>query len=506
MKVKERSRVARIWSQLKWRSTAADRVPTLPRGRIQVVAMDTETNHLALSDNAVLLLAANFASVPQVTSLAALVAGYPDVLHFLTVLEILLKILPETTSPEDYLPLVYRSYRKEPDLLLDWSKIPMSAVDQVSTLSAAILRRRLAAFNLQLSPPTTQVFESLLSQWFFDRARKVEDTTGMIDLARRLVLPERTPSYAQSPPFPPAAVIAWGKGVIQVLETFIFDNDDEDELQLVQFESLDADSAVRLLLSRTTPESVARNVKTLVVPFVLYILEKDPGRPIWEPLWEWLLDRAVAGELECISHLSADWPSIDEFTLRDFLRTCLTACYISHQSSPSIRHHLRRIEQNIVKLSHPLGLQESESISLSHPETDLLPSQLRESSPLTTMSSTAIQFLDQIISSADIVAQYSPSEQLSLHDIVMVREGPQQKQTDLVDRVLRADPTWTKRTEDQWNTLRQSLKWLQQSSKVLGKVSLESIDVMVFSCMLDATGVPCLINLIQPSPSQEKCL
>ena len=68
---------------------------------------------LGISDNAVLLLAANLTSVPQLLGLRALIAGYPDVLQFTTVLELLLKVHPETTSPEDYVSIVYRSYCRE---------------------------------------------------------------------------------------------------------------------------------------------------------------------------------------------------------------------------------------------------------------------------------------------------------------------------------------------------------------------------------------------------------
>src|SRR5579862_2852939 len=102
----------------------------------------------------------------------------------------------------------------------------------------------------------------------------------MIDLARRLVLPANTAPFSQTPPFPPPVVTSWGKGVVQVLETFIFDNDDEDELQLLHFENLSPDSAVRLLLSHTTAETVARNVKTLVVLFIEY-MHSNAGTQAW---------------------------------------------------------------------------------------------------------------------------------------------------------------------------------------------------------------------------------
>src|SRR5947207_15726435 len=96
--------------------------------------MATSQNHLRLSDSAVLLLAANLTSVPQLAALQALIAGYPDVLHFTAVLELLHKILPETISPEDYISIVYRSYRRETGQF-DPSRIAASFIDEVSSLS-----------------------------------------------------------------------------------------------------------------------------------------------------------------------------------------------------------------------------------------------------------------------------------------------------------------------------------------------------------------------------------
>src|SRR5437667_12087457 len=140
------------------------------------------------------------------------------------------------------------------------SRIPSSFINEVSSLSEQALNRKLGLFNLSSllhSPANPEQDERLLTQWFFDRARRVEEATGMIDLARRLVLTDAG-NYIQTPSFPPAAVIVEGSGMVQVLETFIFDNDDEDEFQLASFENLDPDSAVRLLLSRTTPETISR--------------------------------------------------------------------------------------------------------------------------------------------------------------------------------------------------------------------------------------------------------
>jgi Secretory pathway protein Sec39 len=452
--------------------------------------MATSLNSLHLSGSAVLLLAANLTSVPQLSSLQILIAGYPDVLHFTAVLELLLKILPETVSPEEYISVVYRSYRREPGQF-DPSRIPASFIDEVSSLSTQALKRKLALFDLSglpNLPVNPEADEKSLSQWFFDRARRVEEATGMIDLARRLVSPDIS-NFNQSPPFPPLAVKVWGRGIVKVLETFIFDNDDEDELQLLSFENLDPDSALRLLLSRTTPETVSRNTRNLILPFVEYIQFQEPGKKIWGTLWEWLLDRAVAGELEHVSNLGSDWIESDNDVLRDFVRTCLAACYLCHQSSPAIRTNLHLIHLNASNLSQRLNIQQPEQqIVLGHPETDLLALQLRNSSPLTVLSASSLKFLDDMINSADIVAQASVTPELSLRELIIVREGLEQSQVQLADRILRSEQLWSKRNEEQWKKLRQSLKYLQSQSRVLGKVSEVALDTMILTALLDASG------------------
>jgi hypothetical protein len=444
-----------------------------------------------ISDNAVLLLAANLTSVPQLVGLRALIAGYPDVLHFTAVLELLLNVLPETTSPEDYIPIVYRLYRRESESVDPTSRIPTSFIDQVSSLSQPSLRRKLAVFNISISPAQSanaEGDEKLLTQWFFDRARRVEEATGMIDLARRLVLPDTT-NLAQTPPFPPKAVTIWGKGIVQVLETFIFNNDDEDELQLHSFEHLDANSAVRLLLSRTTAEAVSRDVRSLVVPFVEYIQFQEPGKRngAWETVWDWLLDRAMDAEMDFISNLANDWKveGHDELLLREFLRTCLTACYLCPRSSPSIRTDFKRIHASVSRLSQRLDIPSSDQqIVLGHPETDLLARQLRSSSPLTDLTAPSLLFLDHMITSADIVS----SLELPPRELAIVHEGTEQRQIQLVDQLLRSEQNWTKRTEQQWAHLQDSLNWLQSQSLVLGKLSAETLNTMVLTALLDATG------------------
>ena len=444
---------------------------------------------LGISDNAVLLLAANLASVPQLLGLRALIAAYPDVMRFSAVLELFLKVLPETTSPEDYISIIYRSYRRESEDF-DPSRIPGSFVDQVSSLSQQALRRKLAMFNLSpspLQPSNPEADEKLLVQWFFDRARRVEEATGMIDLARRLVLPD-TANLIQTPPFPPREVRIWGKGIVQVLETFIFDNDDEDELQLLSFENLDANSAARLLLSRTTSETVSRNIRNLIVPFVEYVQFQDArkGKGVWETVWDWLLDRAMAAEMDFVANLANEWVEQDDELLQEFLRTCLTACYLCHQSSPNIRTNFHRIHASISHLSERLNIPSTvNEIGLGHPETDLLAAQLRSSSPLTGLTSSSLRLLDLMITSADVVS----SLELPLRELVIIRAGSEETQIQLVDRLLRSEQNWTKRTEEQWKHLQDSLKWLQTQSRVLGKLSAETINGMVLTAQLDAAGI-----------------
>jgi hypothetical protein len=447
-------------------------------------------NPLNLSEEAVLLLAADLASVSQLSALRALISGYPKTLHLAVVLELLLRILPETTPPEDYVSIVYTSYCGQAE---DFNalRIPRSYIDGVSQLSRNELSRRLDDFDLSTppkSPTNADAARDLLTQWFFQRARRVEESTGMIDLARRLVLPSN-PIFAGPSTFPPVAVTTWGTGVLQVLETFIFDNDDEDDLQLLSFENLEPGSAVRLLLSRTTPETVSRNIRDLIEPFVHYVHFRDPQKEIWNTVWEWLLDRAMAGELTFISNLVSDCVDIEDDRLERFLRTCLASCYLCHQSSPTIRADLHRIHQNVSRLWQRFDVNASDNeIILQYPETALLASELRTFSPLTMLTKSALRFLDQMINSADIVAQASIPPELSIRDLCLIRNGSQQMQLGLVDRLLRSEQNWTKRNEEQWRRLRHSLRSLHSQSRVLGKLSEETIDAMILASLLDASG------------------
>jgi len=81
----------------------------------------------------------------------------------------------------------------------------------------------------------------------------------------------------------------------------------------------------------------------------------------------------------------------------------------------------------------------------------------------------------------------SPS--LSLKELAIIHEESAQTQTQLAERLLRGDPNRPRRTDEQWKSLRQSLKQLRNQTGILGKLSEESLDTMVFVCMLDACGI-----------------
>jgi Secretory pathway protein Sec39 len=91
-----------------------------------------------------------------------------------------------------------------------------------------------------------------------------------------------------------------------------------------------------------------------------------------------------------------------------------------------------------------------------------------------------------MITSADIIAQYS--FELSLRELVTIREGAEEVQKQLIDRLLQSG-NWKTRNEEQWRKLRQSLKWLQLDSLVLGKVSGDALDSSILSALLDSSGM-----------------
>jgi len=195
--------------------------------------------------------------------------------------------------------------------------------------------------------------------------------------------------------------------------------------------------------------------------------------------------------LEYVANLGSDWFGGPDDLLRQFLQTSMTACYICQHSSTSIRTSLHRIHVDISRLSQHLNVPSTgQQIALHHPETDLLASELRHTSPLTTLTSESLQFLDNIIASADIIAQASIKPELCLREIVLIHEGTEQTQFQLLDQLLRTDQAWTKRTEEQWRKIRQSTHTLQSQSQVLAKVPLETVDKMIFTAILDASGIP----------------
>jgi hypothetical protein len=139
-------------------------------------------------------------------------------------------------------------------------------------------------------------------------------------------------------------------------------------------------------------------------------------------------------------------------------------------------------------LSRQLNLPQSDlPIYLQHPETDLLQSQLRDSSPLTTLTTSSLLFLDQMITSSDLIAKYSMEYTLS--ELVTVYASSEETQTQLLDTLIHNEQSWKKRSDDQWKMLRQSCHWLRTQSGVLGKISPEHMDTMILNALLDATCI-----------------
>jgi Secretory pathway protein Sec39 len=76
----------------------------------------------------------------------------------------------------------------------------------------------------------------------------------------------------------------------------------------------------------------------------------------------------------------------------------------------------------------------------------------------------------------------------TLAEIVTIRAKPEDVQAQLIDNLIHNEQSWTKRTDEQWKVLQQSIHWLHSQSGVMQKLSMERMDTMILSAILDSAG------------------
>ncbi|BFZ63783.1 hypothetical protein YB2330_004915 [Saitoella coloradoensis] len=399
-----------------------------------------------------LLAASIFASTASLTGLRYLFATYTDAFPLPTVLDILLRFLPETTPTSEYVQLVHDAWKRQLGSPAALEGEDAEVVANVTALSEKRARKKLQTLHLNASPAADNDEADALTAWFLGRARYIDRRTGLISLSHQLC----TTSVADSS-FPPSAVRQWAASVVAPCEMLIYT--DGADLSLEEFEKMPSGPAVRLILASADVHNVASRVRGSVVPYLANRLSEDRA-----VLWEWIVQRGQRNELAIVRALCEGWED-GENSVMAFMR----ACYACPSASPATIDNIHAI---VKLLSSRVPETRGPQASVAAPG-----SPLSDTAVLTAPNASALHLLELLTTSASLT-------KLNLAQVLAIRQDVM-KQSPLLLQIVKAEG-WMSRDDTAWRRTRDHIHWLQNKSLVLSSLSDDEVESTILSGMLSA--------------------
>lgn len=309
--------------------------------------MATELSHAQC-----ILLAVHYASEANIKALHTLVPLRNDAFEPELVLRILLTYLPESVQPSTYTNFVQEVSSR---IWLEQQDPIQLDLTTVKDLSGSTAQRRVK--KLELLPLRAATFppdapDDLLTGFICHRAHKIDVETGILTLIPELVAP-----FLEKHQY----IRTWYISVLLPLLRLYYEYypDSGPTMPLVDFEKLDADSGVDLLLSKTThvveeststiesEGTLGRDLRSLVGPWMYGHTERKrrklnrrrgdttrmeaPGRRIslngateddktghdWEYVNQWLVHKAVE-DFDMITYAVDEWNGPGDVDLGGF--------------------------------------------------------------------------------------------------------------------------------------------------------------------------------------------
>lgn len=401
-----------------------------------------------------LLSAATSVASGDIEGLRTHIVADKSVLNANTCLDLLLRFLPESIEPDEYIPLVEELYEDR----VESADNAVKLTDGVSGLGDRTATTLLNKLDLSVQAQESDI---LLTDWFKQRAIRIQRETGLIELSHSLLTSSRLASQE---------VRQWDESIVEVLYCLYRQYPNSPFYNIEEFEALPYSNAIELLLSGSNPSNISWDMRTIVVPYMKYE-SKD-----WSVVWEWLLKKSETYFL-LLSRLVASWDGPDQGT-ELYMRTALAACYLTAETSGKVWDEMHKIQQRV---KHIMPTSISDPID----ETSLSLTNFKDPRcPLTqSFSSSALETLDLLITSAAIMFPHTP---LSLQAVARIKYfASEDEQKVILLRFLRSG-NWQSQNETNWKSTRDNLKWLQSKSGVLAKLSPEYLESTICATMLAA--------------------
>ncbi|KAF8430002.1 Sec39 domain-containing protein [Tirmania nivea] len=484
--------------------------------------MAGSTSLYALSPAHVLLLAINFASASDLESFISLKCLHPKVLTPAVTLTILL-FLPESLQPSTYVPIL-DSILGGPEAYstgTDKNSLKQVEVDtsSVADLSEKIVQakveRLLSVVPTLSSGDNGMGHQELVSEWLQIRARNIDTETGMLSLVESLLSPfvEKLKK-----------VDAYYNGTVKVLSRLVYEYDksvessigeesrDEETVRkltrgLIQFEALPVSSGVKQLLSRTSNDTVIRDIITLIIPYLCY---RDTNTKMqgWRVVWEWLVSQDLRMNYEAFTNWGGPQGcgEGEDILMRQYSSTGMAACYLCKEVGEDIWAMMDKIQKRIVEvlgqwnLQPPISQKFERDLYAGHlkpkPTTSEL---LSRDNKLTTPTLESLDLLGYLIYAAHLLS-------LPLYFTARIRiSGTKDEQKAVLVRYVRSG-NWMKRTDAEWIKIVEAARWLRVPAGVFEQLTEQNLEEVLARGLMSAAKFKIVEDIYVKDPAHRGVL
>lgn len=435
-----------------------------------------------LSHSKSIILAAHYASSADLKALRAVISHHRSTLQGETLLRVLL-CLPETTSPELYIPLLEYAISGTDDggIIRDEA---VALPEEPSTLPVSEMSEKAAVRRVKQQLPRFALLggvsnhgDDLLFSFLVHRSRAIDRETGALSIVADLLSPFRT----RLP-----EVERYLTGVVEVLSRLVYHYALEEEgggegdlpdgmRRLEEFDRIAPQVGARMLLARCgNVQTVVSDLEGLVGPF---LRSKDNDYEGWEVVWEWLRGKAMDGSWDEFVEIATRWsgPRGHEALEDEFARIAIAGCYLCRETDLRTWDGMRAICRRVASLGSA-----RDTTPRDHKAPDSVGDLFDKGNLLSAPNSESLGLLDMMITSASVLS----IPLASVAEITL--EGSHDDQKTLLVRHVRNGPNWTRRSDDEWRVMRKNVMWMQAKAKVLGKLTAGETEGTVLMALLAA--------------------
>ncbi|KAK6360834.1 hypothetical protein TWF730_006955 [Orbilia blumenaviensis] len=447
-----------------------------------------------------LLLSLHFASQCDYNSLRKLIAAQPAVFTANIVAEVVLRFVPESASVAGYVPLVLEVLRGGMVLLPiggdedgDGGMVDVGFVEGVGEVSAKVTLEGVGFPNHHNHHSSFQDGDIGVEGFVKARAGTIDRETGDLGLVRELVHAVLYNGGDEG-----GVVKAWGDGILGVVERLVGSSSSGGDVGfgLEGFEKLAVEEGVVIVLDRMAAVGDVVGGLGIVGEYIEYKLMVDKklkAEVVWGYVFAWIARQGVG--VLCVVVKGWEGPSGGDKLMELYYKMVITGCYSCNTGG----------NEEVVRWMLEIVNTVSERVEV---ELDWVEGEEVERFVEEYMTSTAGNTgHDWDVIMGELVVPTAPSLKLLEQLITSVREfmafplgvtvkeamrmrfwGSKGDQLGLLRRALSvSNPTGGKGKSDIWyKGVRGACGYLRDTSRVLGRLGVEEVEVEVLRDMLAA--------------------